>query len=63
MRRLGIVISAITLFAAGVSSQEKPQVAVPLAVNSDEVRALWVVRTTLTSREKIARVESRARLS
>jgi len=54
MRTLCIVIFwAVVLFVPQASSQEKATPATASAAKPDEVRALWVVRTTLTSPEKI----------
>jgi uncharacterized lipoprotein YddW (UPF0748 family) len=45
--------AAFAVFGSGLLKQEKPATAVVAAGSSNEVRALWVVRTTLTSPEKI----------
>ena len=53
---LAVALVSTAAFAAGGSAplkQDKPATAVVAASPSNEVRALWVVRTTLTSPEKI----------
>ncbi|HYJ86104.1 MAG TPA: family 10 glycosylhydrolase [Pyrinomonadaceae bacterium] len=45
--------TALAAFGSALLKQEKSATAVVAAASSNEVRALWVVRTTLTSPEKI----------
>lgn len=54
MRALStVILSAVLLFIGQASSQQSSKPATTFAAEPGEVRALWVVRTTLTSPEKI----------
>jgi uncharacterized lipoprotein YddW (UPF0748 family) len=54
LKRLTALVATITLaIALPVWAQEKPSTVVQPVARPSEVRALWVVRTTLTSPEKI----------
>src|SRR6266498_2865795 len=62
MRTLSIVIFwAVALFLPQGSAQEKATPATASAAKPDEVRALWVIRTTLTSPDKIRTMVQSAR--